>query len=81
MDLAADRILLVDLREAARRCGLAPETARAWVRVGRFPTPAPGLGRLRRWRVADVERFAADPAAWRREHGDGGDGGAFESRR
>jgi DNA-binding transcriptional MerR regulator len=36
---------------------VTPKTIRLWILKGRFPRPAFGSGRGRRWRAADIERF------------------------
>jgi len=56
----ADKLLL-DVREVAALLGCCERSVWAWAEAGRFPRPL-GLGRLRKWRRCDVERWLEQKA-------------------
>lgn len=51
--------LLVDIKGAATALGVSPRSLRRLVARGSAPAPV-RLGRLVRWRVADLERWIAE---------------------
>ncbi len=50
--------LVFDVREVAKLLGVSPRSVWEWANNGKFPQPI-ALGRLRRWRLADVENWLA----------------------
>jgi prophage regulatory protein len=64
--------LLIDIREVSALLGVSPRAVWGWSDEGKFPAPIE-LGRLRRWRRADIE-------AWLKQRADAANGGDHEPR-
>ena len=47
---------MVGYGEVTKRLGVSLSTLRNWIRAGEFPAPL-RLGRSRRWRASDVDRW------------------------
>ena len=56
-----DEKLLLDIREVSKLMGVSPRAIWGWAVAGHFPTPLK-LGRLRRWRRADIDTWLARKA-------------------
>ena len=54
----AEGKLLLDIREVSKLLGVSTRAIWGWADEGKFPAPLE-LGRLRRWRLVDVEAFLA----------------------
>ncbi len=54
--------MLLDVRELSQRLGVSQRAIWSWVERGEFPAPIE-LGRLRRWRLQDIERWLAEKAS------------------
>jgi excisionase family DNA binding protein len=54
--------MLLDVRELSQRLGVSQRAIWAWVERGELPAPIE-LGRLRRWRLQDIERWLAEKAS------------------
>jgi prophage regulatory protein len=61
-----------DIKEVCIAVGLTAPTIRKKARQGEFPRPAL-TGARARWRVSDVERWMANPAAWQKKKAPGTD--------
>jgi len=48
---------LITPKEAARLLGVKPSTLAAWRHLGRYNLPYVRMGRLVRYRLADIEEF------------------------
>ena len=57
--VAVERAELLDAVAVAKRLSLGVRTIWRWADAGRLPMPVQ-LGRLRRWRAADIDRWIAD---------------------
>ncbi len=68
-----ERLLTYD--EVGRRLGLGRTALWALVRDGKFPEPL-RIGRARRWRECDVDRWIADLASEKARDKGGEDGAA-----
>ena len=62
----SDHRLLIDIREVSRRLGISQRAIWGWAKDGMFPPPLE-LGRLRRWRLEDIESWLAEQANKARE--------------
>jgi len=54
---AAEAPRLIDEVEAAQRLGTTPKTLQIWRSTKRYPLPYVKVGRLVRYRLADVDAF------------------------
>ena len=56
-------LTLIDVHQVSAAMGVHPRTLKRMVSAGEFPSPMRlGTGRIRRWRLSDVEAFIAGKA-------------------